>query len=176
MSGLAKTILMIAKESIKINDHSAFLQTSFRKYQWRESLLLCLATLTTGFDMKDSKIILTEMEELCRQPCRTSRINPRKLVQLISDRNMIPMAVKPHSIFFLSSEDNFIAACFDWLLLSIEETKEMDVSNRLSLATSDVDRHHSSNQQISKACIVPYADSMRRHGQHGISHCSSGTS
>ena len=126
-SGLAKMILSIAKQSMEIHNRSAFLQNSFRKYQWRESLLLSLATLTEGFSMKDSKLILKEMEELSSQNRGGRRIDPQKFLKLISDRNLIPMAVKPHSIFFLSSEDNFIAACFDWLLWSIKETREIDV-------------------------------------------------
>ncbi|KAF9219273.1 hypothetical protein BS17DRAFT_770121 [Gyrodon lividus] len=34
------------------------------------------------------------------------------------------MAIKPHSIYFLSSEKNFQSACFDWAIWSIEQTKE----------------------------------------------------
>ncbi|KAG6374923.1 hypothetical protein JVT61DRAFT_3666 [Boletus reticuloceps] len=129
-SGFAKMILRVAKELMEIDSHSAFLQSSFRKYQWRESLLLSLAKLTLGFSMKDSQLILTEIDELTSQTTGTSQVNPWKLLELISEWNIIPMAVKPHSIFFLSSEDNFIAACFYWLLGAINKTKEMDFKPR----------------------------------------------
>ncbi|KAG8215291.1 hypothetical protein J3R82DRAFT_8860 [Butyriboletus roseoflavus] len=142
-SGLAKMILWVSKQSMDFNHHSEFMQSSFRKYQWRESLLLSLANLSQGFSMKDTKTILKEMEELINQTTRTSqmRINPRKLLELISDRNMIPMAVKPHSIFFLSSEDNFIAACFDWLIWSVEQTKDMDDVKRMYSAICRLDEN-----------------------------------
>lgn len=129
--GLAKTILSIAKQWIDLTKHSDFLQSSFRKYQWREALLFCLAKLTEGFVLKDPELILKEREELTRQSTHTSRIDPRRFLRLISDNDMIPMTSKPHSIFFLSSEQNFVASSFDWIMLSIAETGKMKVSMSL---------------------------------------------
>jgi hypothetical protein len=126
-SGLARIILTIAKQTMELDDNSDFLQTSCRKYQWRESLLLCLARLTEGFVIKETGLILEEMNDQRTQPTGRAWPNAQKLLQLISDRNMIPMNIKPHSIFFLCSEENFVAACMDWLLFSINNTKEMKV-------------------------------------------------
>lgn len=106
------------------------MQSSFRKYQWREALSLSLAKLTEGLVLKPCDIILEEIEILVDSKLQSegSRITPQQLLTLISNNNLIPMAVKPHSIFFLCSEQNFKAACFDWLLSSVTQTKEVKVS------------------------------------------------
>ena len=94
-------VLRIMKDWIKIGNQSEFMQSSFRKYQWREALLLGLATLSKGLALKNSNMILKEMDELCNPKDRTGvpHMNPQKLPTLISNRNMIPMAMKPHAIF-----------------------------------------------------------------------------
>ena len=113
------------------------MQTSFRKYQWRESLLLSLAKLTKGLTLKSTKVIQEEMKELTEGMGQTEglHITARQLLTIMSDRNIVPMAVKPHSIFFLCSEQNFVSACFDWLLDSVTEARETRVSMSFSLSS-----------------------------------------
>lgn len=80
----------------------------------------------------DPELIFREMNDISGDHEGSSRIDIRKLLHVISEQNLIPMAVKPHSIFFLSSEQNFVAASFDWLLYSVAKTKEMTVSTCFS--------------------------------------------
>lgn len=133
-SGLARTILRVGKEWMKIANRSEFMQSSFRKYQWREALLLCLAKFSEGLVLRSSEMILDEMKELAEPMghAEGSRITAREFLTVLSNRHLIPMAIKPHSIFFLCSEQNFISACFDWLLPAVAETREVTVSMSLS--------------------------------------------
>jgi hypothetical protein len=115
---------------MEISRTSDFLPGSFRKYQWRETLTSCLAELTEGFHPKDPEEILREMERLTVSSVPSvpaSPVQPRKFLGLISDRNMVPIGTKPHSIFFLCSEQNFVSACFDWLTWCINSTREIKV-------------------------------------------------
>ncbi|KAF8414636.1 hypothetical protein L210DRAFT_989912 [Boletus edulis BED1] len=118
---------MVGKEWMEIAKQSEFMQGSFRRHQWREALLICLTQLTQGFVPKPTDTILEEMKELTAGTTQTrgSPVSAKQLLRLMSDRNMVPMAVKPHSIFFLTSEQNFVAACFDWIISSVSETREM---------------------------------------------------
>lgn len=107
------------------------MQDSFRKHQWRETLLLSLATLTQGFKLSTTKEILDEMEtqmESAEQTEKSWITMAKELLAHISDRNLIPITIKPHSIFFLCSEQNFVGACFDWILPSTSESNAFKVS------------------------------------------------
>ncbi|KAG9309251.1 hypothetical protein JVU11DRAFT_10733 [Chiua virens] len=100
---------------------SEFLTGSFRKHQWRGALLLCLAMLTQGFILKNPELIQAEMSHLMEgsKGQGQSRIPVWQFLDLISQHDMIPMAIKPHSIVFLSSEQNFVGAYQDWLFHSV---------------------------------------------------------
>jgi hypothetical protein len=128
MHNLAPIILWIARPSTAVADGSELMQHSFRKYQWQASLSLCLAKLTDGFVLRDIDFVLRKQKELMAEATETSRIKAGPLLRCISERKMIPMTTKPHAIFFLSSEQNFVAACFDWLLWSVSKTGDMEVS------------------------------------------------
>ncbi|KAG6370116.1 hypothetical protein JVT61DRAFT_12412 [Boletus reticuloceps] len=125
--GLAKVILIVGKEWMEIANRSEFMQGSFRRHQWREALLICLTQLTQGFVPKPTDTILKEIRELTDATTQTqgSQVSAKRLLLLMSERKMVPMAVKPHSIFFLCSEQNFVAACFDWIISSVSETREI---------------------------------------------------
>lgn len=112
---------------MEISRTSDFLPGSFRKYQWRETLLSCLMGLTKGFFPKHPEEILSERKKLTVPGDPESHIKPQKFLELISGRNMIPIGSKPHSIFFLCSEQNFFSACFDWLIWCINSTHEIKV-------------------------------------------------
>lgn len=111
-----------------IANQSDLLKTSFRKYQWREALLWCLVNLTADFIPKDPVDIRREMDDLTLSTTGISPMEPLRLLALISDRNLIPISNKPHSVFFLSSEQNFLSACFDWLFWSVSNAQYIDVS------------------------------------------------
>lgn len=138
---------------MEIAKMSEFLQDSFRKYQWREALLSCLIGLTEGFFPKEPGDILREIELATVPSVASSHIPLRTFLEQISGRNLIPMGTQPHSIFFLCSEQNFLSACFDWLIWSISSTREMEVgtlfvsyiacSSCLKLAPSDAKKIYS---------------------------------
>ena len=119
--------LGVPKDWIKRGNHSEFMQSSFREYHWREALLLGLAMLSQGLALMNSNIILKWMGKLS-DPKDRSHINSWKLLPLIWNINLIPIAIKPHTIFFLCSEQNFKAGCFEWHLFYIAKSKELMVS------------------------------------------------
>lgn len=127
-SGLADLLLFVAKPSMEITQESEFLQSSFRTYQWREALLLSLARLTQGYNLKDFEEIRKETHVSKYPSTSGSTVLPLKFLTWISERKMVPMINKPHSFFFLCSEDNFRSACFDWIFWSFSNTQEMLVS------------------------------------------------
>lgn len=115
---------------MKIGNRSTFLQGSFRKYQWREALLLCLARLTEGFIHQPTEVIMEQMRQMTdvKEETQAPEMSPQDFLRLMSDENAVPFALTPHSIFFLCSEQNFIAACFDWIFSSLSERSKLRVS------------------------------------------------
>ncbi|KAH7904079.1 hypothetical protein BJ138DRAFT_1119749 [Hygrophoropsis aurantiaca] len=107
---LASMVLRIAEPTMILAKRSKFLEDSFRKYQWREALLLALANLTEGFEMRPAGDITVD----------------RQLQMLVSAFDLVPASITPHTLFFLTSKQNFVSACFDWLMWPISGIKQVD--------------------------------------------------
>ncbi|KAH7916978.1 hypothetical protein BV22DRAFT_1052778 [Leucogyrophana mollusca] len=137
--GLASLILTITTPSMESAKTSELQAQSFRTYQWREALLLCLGKLTEGFAPEEIDQILAGQKECMEgddvdvnppsnRAFRRSKV--RRLLELISEQGMVPMASKPHAIFFLCSLQNFQAACFDWLMWSVAHSRGIDLTEQ----------------------------------------------
>lgn len=108
---LAKMILFITAPSMKISKSSDALAHTFPMYQWREALFLCLQNFILEVTLINPEAILEAQKNI---QCN----NMMKFLQLISEHKIISISKKPHSTFFLSSENIFTSTCFDWLLAS----------------------------------------------------------
>ncbi|KAG6369197.1 hypothetical protein JVT61DRAFT_15007 [Boletus reticuloceps] len=124
---------------------SYFLESSFRKYQWREALSLCLATLSRGFTPKEPADIRKEIDKLTTPNGLGSHIEPKPFLKAISDCDLVPFCIKPDSIFFLSSKQNFISACFDWLSWSVRS------AGKINFQTQDAKKMYTAIGRLEKA-------------------------
>ena len=94
--------LGVTKDWIMIGNHSEFMQSSFKKYQWREALLLGLAMLFQGLALMNPNIISKQMDKLSDPKDQTgvSHTNPQKLLTTDIKQKHDPNCYQaPHDIF-----------------------------------------------------------------------------
>lgn len=107
------------------------MQDSFRKHQWRETLLLSLTTLTQRFKLNITREILDKMETQIESAEETEKSWIIIAKELLVHGNLISITIKLYSIFFLCSEQNFMDICFDWISPS---TSIFHIHNKVVLA------------------------------------------
>ena len=128
-TGLAKLILEVSRPGQSFATH---LKDSFQKYHWRESLLDCLLKMSKGFVPKDLDHTLEARKTNVGSGTGLNSGHLR-LLYTLSSNQLIPLHSNPHSIFFLTSENNFISAYYDWISPSLKRIGE----NWVSVITSD---------------------------------------
>jgi hypothetical protein len=80
--------------------------------------------------MEPKRIIAHRQHFLKQVDDNDFRPNIKELLKSIDSDKIIPILSNPHSIFFLTSLQNFAAACEDWLIMSLKEAGKVWVSQQ----------------------------------------------